>query len=48
MATFIIGIILAAVLFWAAKRLYENKKQGKHSCGGNCSCCPGGCAGKKE
>ncbi|MDE7302576.1 MAG: FeoB-associated Cys-rich membrane protein [Oscillospiraceae bacterium] len=44
MATVIVGLIVAAVLFLAARQLYVDKKNGKSSCGGNCSCCPNGCA----
>lgn len=50
MATVIIGLIVAAVLFLAGRQLYKDKKQGKSLCGGKCSCClngstcPNGCA----
>ncbi|MGN0598555.1 MAG: FeoB-associated Cys-rich membrane protein [Oscillospiraceae bacterium] len=44
MATVIIGIIVAGVLFFAGRRLYKDKKQGKSLCGGKCSSCPNGCA----
>ncbi|MDE7289212.1 MAG: FeoB-associated Cys-rich membrane protein [Oscillospiraceae bacterium] len=43
MATLIVGLIVAAVLFLAARQLYKDKKSGKSSCGGNCSCCPHAC-----
>lgn len=43
MATLIVGFIVAAVLFLAARQLYKDKKSGKSSCGGNCSGCPNGC-----
>ena len=42
MATVIIGLIVAAVLFLAGRQLYKDKKQGKSLCGGKCSCCPNG------
>ncbi|MBS7370246.1 MAG: FeoB-associated Cys-rich membrane protein [Oscillospiraceae bacterium] len=44
MATVIIGIITAGLLFIAARKLYKDKKKGKCLCGGKCSCCPNGCA----
>ncbi|MGN0692301.1 MAG: FeoB-associated Cys-rich membrane protein [Oscillospiraceae bacterium] len=44
MATVIIGLIVAAVLFLAGRQLYKDKKQGKFLCGGKCSSCPNGCA----
>lgn len=43
MSTLIVGLIMAAVLFLAARQLYKDKKAGKSSCGGNCAGCPGGC-----
>lgn len=44
MATVIIGIIVAVILFLAARQLYVDKKKGKSLCGGKCSSCPNGCA----
>lgn len=43
MATIIVGLIAAAVLFLAARQLYKDKKSGKSSCGGNCAGCPRAC-----
>lgn len=43
MATIIVGLITALIVFLAARQLYRDKKAGKSSCGGKCSCCPGGC-----
>lgn len=43
MATVIIGLIVAAALFLAARQLYKDKKSGKSSCGGSCADCPRGC-----
>ncbi|MGN1102528.1 MAG: FeoB-associated Cys-rich membrane protein [Huintestinicola sp.] len=43
MATIIIGMIVAAVVFLAGRQLYKDKKHGKSLCGGKCSCCPNGC-----
>ncbi|MCM1328237.1 MAG: FeoB-associated Cys-rich membrane protein [Ruminococcus sp.] len=45
MATLIVGLIVAAVIFLAARQLWKDKKSGKSSCGGNCSCCPNVCSG---
>ena len=44
MATVIIGLIVAFILFLAARKLYKDKKKGKSLCGGKCSCCGCGCA----
>lgn len=43
MATLIVGIIIAAVIFLAARQLYRDKKSGKSSCGGSCAVCPHSC-----
>lgn len=43
MATIIVGLIVAAVIFLAARKLYKDKKSGKFSCGGNCAGCPHAC-----
>lgn len=54
MSTLIVGLILAAVIFLAARQLYKDKKSGKSSCGGNCAGCPNsrvcqrGCRGNAE
>ncbi|MGN1087327.1 MAG: FeoB-associated Cys-rich membrane protein [Porcipelethomonas sp.] len=47
MATFIIGLIVAAVLFLAARQMYKDKKSGKSPCGGKCSDCHGCCSCKE-
>lgn len=44
MATLIIGLIVAAVIFLAAWQLYKDKKFGKSSCGGDCAGCPHACS----
>lgn len=44
MSTLIVGLIVAAVVFLAARQIYVDKKKGKSFCGGKCSCCPNGCA----
>lgn len=43
MATLIVGLIVAAAIFLAARQLYRDKKSGKSSCGGNCAGCPHAC-----
>ncbi|MCM1023765.1 MAG: FeoB-associated Cys-rich membrane protein [Prevotella sp.] len=45
MATLIVGLIVAAVIFLAARQLWKDKKSGKSSCGGNCAGCSGCCHG---
>lgn len=45
-ATIIISLILAAIVFFIVRKMVKDKKQGKSSCGCNCSSCPmGGCCG---
>lgn len=39
-ATIIICLLLAVVVFAIIRTIYKNKKKGKSSCGCNCSCCP--------
>ncbi|MDO5424727.1 MAG: FeoB-associated Cys-rich membrane protein [Eubacteriales bacterium] len=41
MGTFIVLLIVAALVFLAGRSMYRDKKQGKGSCGGNCSQCHG-------
>ncbi|MCM1523646.1 MAG: FeoB-associated Cys-rich membrane protein [Ruminococcus sp.] len=48
MGTVIVGLIVAAVLFMAGRQIYADKKSGKSSCGGNCSCCAGCCHGEAK
>ena len=43
MATIIVGLVVAAVLFLAARQIYKDKKSGKSSCGRNCAGCPHAC-----
>ena len=47
MATIIVMVLVALVIFLAARKLYKDKKKGKSLCSGNCSCCPKGCGAKK-
>ena len=44
MATLIIGLIVAAVIFLAAWQLYKDKKTGRSSCGRGCAGCPHACS----
>ncbi len=43
MSTLIIGMIVAVLLGLAVRKIYRDKKSGKHTCGGNCGQC--GCCG---
>lgn len=44
MGTFIVGGILAVILFFAVKSMVKDKKNGKSlSCGGECKNCKGHC-----
>ena len=43
MSTFIIGLIVVVLLGLAVRKMYRDKKSGKHTCGGNCGQC--GCCG---
>lgn len=47
MSTVIIGIIVAVIIFLAARDVYCSRKKGSSPCGGNCSCCCG-CTAKKS
>lgn len=40
LATIIICLILAAVIGLIIYKMLKNRKNGKSSCGCNCSCCP--------
>lgn len=42
LATIVISIILAVILGLIIYKLIKNKKQGKSSCGCDCSSCPMG------
>lgn len=44
-STIVISILLLAVVTLIIRYLIRQKKQGKHSCGGNCGAC-GACSGK--
>ncbi len=43
MATAIVGLIVLACAGGAGFVIYQDKKHGKHSCGGNCGGCSGNC-----
>ena len=46
MASFIVGAIVAVLLFFALRHVYHNVKAGKEDCcGGSCSGGCGGCGG---
>lgn len=42
--TILVLLLLAAIVAFVIYRMVKDKKQGKSSCGGNCSSCPNGCA----
>ena len=44
--TFVVALILLAVIGAAAASLIRGKKNGKCSCGGDCGACPGCAAGR--
>ncbi len=44
MSTIVIALVVLAILFFAARKLFSDKKKGKSLCGGKCSSCPNGCA----
>ena len=39
LATILISLVLLAIVALIVRYLIRQKKQGKSSCGGNCSCC---------
>lgn len=39
MGTIIVGIVLAAAVILIIAKMVKDKKNGKSSCGCNCSCC---------
>ncbi len=41
LATILISLVLLAIVALIVRYLIRQKKQGKSSCGGNCSCCGG-------
>ncbi len=41
--TIIVLLIVAAIAIFAVRSIYKDKKNGKSSCGGDCSKCHGGC-----
>lgn len=38
--TWIVAILLTAIIVWIIWKLKSDKKKGKSSCGSNCGCCP--------
>ena len=47
--TIIVLLVLVFLVFLAIRRIVKDRRAGKHSCGGNCGCCPmsGSCHGNK-
>ena len=43
MATAIVGLIVLACAGGAGFVIYQDKKHGKHSCGGSCGSCHSAC-----
>lgn len=41
LSTILVSIVLLAVVAWIIYGMIKDKKQGKSSCGGNCSGCAG-------
>jgi len=41
MATFIVSGVLLIVVAAVIRTMVKDKKNGKHSCGGNCAACKG-------
>ena len=47
--TILVSLVLIGMITLIIVRLHKDKKKGKSSCGGNCSCCPmGGCCHKQS
>ena len=46
--TLVVGLAVLALAAAAVLTLRKDKKQGKHSCGGNCGCCPAACSCHKH
>ena len=46
--TVAVGRAVLALAAAAVLTLRKDKKQGKHSCGGNCGCCPAACNCHKQ
>lgn len=38
--TIIVGLILLAIIFMIVRKMTNDRKKGKSSCGCNCGCCP--------
>jgi len=39
-STAVVSLILIVIAALIIRQLIKDKKNGKHSCGGNCGCCP--------
>lgn len=46
LSTAVICAVIAAAVFFSARKLWRDKKSGKTCCGGSCGCCQG--CGKKR
>lgn len=44
LGTIAVGLILLAVVVLILVGMRRDRRAGKHSCGGDCSCCAGACA----
>lgn len=48
MGTFVVALILLAVLAGAVASILRGRKRGACSCGGDCGACPGCAAGRSD
>ena len=46
LSTILISLVLLAIVISIIRYLINQKKQGKHTCGGDCASCHGGCSHK--
>lgn len=47
MGTFVVALVLAAVVILISRSLIRDRKRGKCSCGGSCGACSG-CAKRRD
>ena len=40
----VVGSVLAVIVFLNIRKIVLDKKQGRHSCGGDCGSCGAGCS----
>ncbi len=43
LSTFLIAVVILAIVLCIVLTMHRHKKQGKTSCGHDCSCCGGSC-----